>query len=584
MGRNINNIPVAGVKELTATTYIWGGGGARCPNFNLKETLLPESPPYGQWYYKGYDASSPLGAFVDTPVPNFLNPHPVNNQIGSNFRQNVETTNAVAGYYKLWYEHGNYDEDGNFIFDPTLVTDEVILQIFPSTECAGGDSSVNRTTAGSVDLDTLLPSTACGTPTTGGVWTDDDSIGASFNPGTGILDLSTAPAGTYNFTYSILPSGFSQGIKVSTCPDASCLEQTATITVIIKAGLVVAITPATVTCTVTQVFRDPDTLVVGDIKTYVQNDVEGAVLHGETYISDDCGIFGASEDNIFRTSFLYSVANIGDPTNRMEEGGHFVYLDFATKALAQVRVPLAPDATEGYKATLTGSYGTVNPSELVFSDVDQENWKTAVEICIKNHLETLGYDHGTHYRFSHIDVLPVGTGVWEFKFWVRIKHNPTGEWLGFDKVPPSIVQFDKDGGATYSTLGVGNIDFIVEPVDFQSYSSTIVGCVNHGDLLTHYQIPSPVFVFDTVTSNHFTIVLNGTTVTAVLVGNSNTKACTDSKQLTASVLPACGGTLTYLWSNGDTTAATHGFAGDGLFTVTANCTSPADSDDETITI
>jgi len=296
------------------------------------------------------------------------------------------------------------------------------------------------------------------------------------------LDLSQLSSGSYNFTYSLLPPGFTQVQPGTECPDQSCLNQASTVTVIVNSGLVATIVSATETSTITQIFRNPDTLVENNVKVYLQNNNSAVTLHGQTYISDDKGIDSFVEDNIFRSLYHYT-GHYGT----LENGGYILYLDFVDVNDAPVRIPVAPNNNLGFLGTLTGPFGTVTPSDLVFDMFNIYDWLDNVEIVIKNGLDNAGYA-SDEYNLARKQVIQISATSGQFEFDWRSKHNPSGEWLGVESVNTTVGGLDLAGTDTLSTILEMQHGLDFNDIEFESYNSTALGCVTAGDLLTHYRV------------------------------------------------------------------------------------------------
>jgi hypothetical protein len=405
--------------------------------------------------------------------------------ITTSYNAQISLASVTPGYYKLHYAHGFFKEDGSFpddVLNASWETDTIVVHMFPNSKCAGGDIESSQTAVGTLDLNTLLPSASCPTVASGGAWTDDDSVGAAFNVGTGVLDLSQLSTGTYNFTYSLLPSGFTQLQPGTDCVDMTCLNQAATVTIILNSGLVASIVNETETATVTQVFRNPDTEAMNNVKMYLQNNNSAVTLHGQTYISDDKGINAFVEDNIFRSLYHYT-GHVGTLQNE----GYILYLDFVDAADSPVRINVAPNNNLGYLGTLTGPFGTVTPSDLAFDQFNIYDWLDSMEIVIKNGLDAAGYA-ANEYNLARKRVLQSTSTTWQFEFDWRSKHNPSGEWLGVEVVQTTVGGLDLSGTDTLSTNLEMQHGLDLDDIEFESYNSTALGCVAAGDLLTHYRV------------------------------------------------------------------------------------------------
>lgn len=240
-----------------------------------------------------------------------------------------------------------------------------------------------------------------------------------------------------------------------------------------------------------------------------------------------------------------------------------------------IDVPVAPSGV--YQATFSGSAGTTNATGLTFNTVSPSVFMNSVMIAIKNYLfDVVGISS------SDLDLTWDISGTNQPAFICNVRHNAPSSYVGIDRTA-SEFQY-KPTGALGPTANVeSKVDMISDAVIITpTYTDDCVGAaplriVTNTIPYTDFIVPNTI--------NYDEIVTTSASVTGVTINTShpqtNVSETCSSTTLTA-VPQNCGGTTTYSWNSGETTAAITKTA--GTFTVTASCDSPVSNDSDTITI
>lgn len=264
-------------------------------------------------------------------------------------------------------------------------------------------------------------------------------------------------------------------------------------------------------------------------------------------------------------------------TQRLYDGGTFTSLTIRSTTMGNIVIPLSP-STATLSATCDECSTNIQANHLEYSEVNGHIFANSIRLAAVNYLHTQGYTYGTDYEFVSSTWDNINHAI-DMRF--RARHNPTNEWLGIDTTTSALSYVDGNGGVWISISGT--------PVAFSAFLSfdyIDTPCPSPGNKLFYVTegVAHTVFL-DEANINYDNIPLDVSTVTFTInSGSSNLTEDCDGKTLTAATIN-CGGSVTYLWApDGDTTAVINKRVGSGTHTVTATCTSPAESDDESVTI
>lgn len=476
---------------------------------NIRTDLASTFPPGGVWSYIGYNAASSSGPFTSIAAEPLV---PVSNGTvltgwGDNFQ--VDAGGITPGFYRFTYGALN-----------------LTVWVVDGTVCAGQNSTVTFAAgdATEYDLTDYLPGGLCLSPTSGGVWTDLDASGEdplAFVP-------SSAGAGTYDFRYSLVPVGFA----VISC--AECLSLEAIVTVEVVSTLGIGIISTETSCEYEIEALHPSTFVENSFDLAVANDSQIAQLSFLRRVT-----WCAGDEDVSRTIDSSKFGLLISTVTPLQTGGWLTELTLQTTAPTNITVPLAPET-----AILSGVGGTVNVNDLYYNQLAPLNFLAAIKVVITNYLGTLGHVQGTHYDL--IGVTQIGHAV---RINFGVKNNPSTLWLGVKRSFSEIsFKVDKDTAeATQNSVWTPQI-----PVYNINEVWTNAPCPAGANSLRRQIVNFSLTAAVNLTTYDFNNVdLTATTVTPTVSG---TKTHTCIGKLLTTNLVGCGGSPTYLWSTGQTTA------------------------------
>lgn len=524
--------------------------------FNIRTLLSPTPPPGGVWHYVGYAEESEAGPFTDTPA------NPIVNAVadtdlpwGDDFI--IFYKGKTPGYYKFTYAY-------------TGGEDTVIVDLEDGGQCAGASGTITVSIMDNtpVDLNGYLDSAACPTHTTGGRWVDLDSVGGTaFNTTTGVLTPDELPGpGEYRFLYSLLPDGF----DAQTC-DCESLEATITVTAAMSVSAYINVADAD--CDFVATFENPDDATDSEVTITVDADDEKPKMSYRLIVESCEGeLVNAVRVVPSGNVGLFLTNDVGDP---FQSGGYFRNIRLRSTAGVDITVPLAPLGTD--QATYSGVGGTTNATQLTFNPASPSVFCSAIQTAILNYLGTLGYTNGTDFRLFGVTidttVAPSLIGK-IIKISFGSKHSPTGTWIGLRQ---------SDGRIQYIEAPGGVLTTVTAPTRFGSGASntevyTHAPCPTGSDKI-EFTVARTTSLANETTLDYNSIPLPVSTASIVPTGTMSMSCA--GKTLTAEAVN-CAGSLTYLWSTGETTQSV--VVQNGTFTVVVSCSSPSDDLEVTVTV
>ncbi len=506
---------------------------------NIRTDLAPTFPEGGVWTYVGYNVSNPSGSFGANPATPLINvaPTTVLTAWGDNFT--IDTVDKTAGFYRLTYSVSSQ-------------TFTLTIGVESDAQCAGANVNitVDESSSTPINLFSALASTECPSPTSGGTWTNLDSATGWSAPN---FTPSTAGAGVYRFKYSLFESGFT----VVNC-DCS-LEATVTVTVVDT--LSASISAVSDDCTYTMVIKHPDTATPNSIKLAVSSN---SIVATYNRLITSCS-------GTITTPKSTSVSPIGITlitSQSLGTGGYIDHFTLKTTTGATITVPLSPTT-----AILTGVGGTITAAQLTFLSVSPAIFSTAIYKAILNYLDSLGYTDGTHFKLTAVNYLPTN----RLRITFGAKHNPGSLWMGISTAENEL-EFYPNGSSVIPVLDEDDWSPSV-PSFVMSEVYANAPCPTGATQLSQTFAISTLGQMNLTSFDFDTIELTNTTVAVTPTGTATTDCA--GYELTATGTP-CSGTLSYLWSTGDTSSSIT--VQNGTYTVTVTCSDPSASDDATITV
>ena len=502
----------------------------------IYDKLGMTSPGNGTWKYIGYSTIS-SGPFTVTPV-NGLFPFIALNTLLTGWGHNfvLDDSGKTAGFYKLEYHHNQG-------------VDTVVVELLQSNPCAGTvlSQSVAFGSSTPLNFNTLAGNIGC--TVSGGIWVAVTS-GSGFNVNTGVLTPTGLAAGTYNYKYV---AGTYTGTGCADCKTVIEFNVTVQSAILFNATSIVS----DASCTYTYHVYDPTgvtenrilfTNAVDSTKYQLQYNVvvkncDGVVVNNQPISINSTGQVATE---VFSSAFT--------------TGGHFETLRLRSTLGLNIDIPLAPGT-----ATFTGVGGITNATELTYNSSTPAIFYNALEVAVKNYLGVLGYVSGVDYQLDRVGQYS-GNSV-SFRF--GCKHNPTGRWLGLATTLARTTFRQTAGGSIQTTVNAlvyyGSIVF--------NHSFSGIPCLSGLNALslavTSLSLHVGVIDYNTLP------LLNGGAVTVSPTG-VRSKLCSN-KLITATPF-GCAGSVTYLWSTGETTYSILVPAAPGTaYSVIVSCSSPASS-------
>lgn len=492
-------------------------------------------PPGGKWTYVGYSTVEG-GPYTDTPTNDITTYSPGEEiPLGDNFQ--LDTDGVDVGYYAF-----SYERDGTY----TLV-----VSVLDKANCAGVDNTVqySSTDVTSYDLSTLLVGTDCSSPAVGGTWEDLDGAGGAFVAPN--LTPNGMTPGTYRFRYYLQDTDYA----AYECNDCN-IEAIVTVEVFSDFSVDIAVTSGT--CTYTVDIQHPGTATSGDVQITVLNDDESVRLTYDKIVQSSCNTADLINTEVTKQNFVY-ITDI-EADQPLLDTGTIESLTIQSTTLGNIVIPLSPTT-----AILTGVGGTINSNNLAYYSIQSALFEQTIKKAIFNYLGSQGYTHYVDYKLSYVsvisDVIKIGFGV---------KHNPTSEWLGIDRATATLNYVTAKGNAptTAATTGYLASDLFVTEI----YNEFPCPKDNQLKYATENIAPGSYLTLANLDYNN--IPLSVATLSTTLTATSDVSVDCTGKTLTANPIN-CGGSVTYSWSSGETSAAITKKDGTGTYTVTASCTSPS---------
>lgn len=502
-------------------------------------------PSGGQWTYLGYSTVEG-GPYNDTPA-NPLLPYSANTALplGDDFE--LDTTGVSLGFYAFQYDQGGE-------------TYTLTLEVQDGANCAGVNSSKTYASSDATvyDLSTFLDGTGCPSHTVGGSWENMDGASGWSEPN---FTPSVAGVGTYRFRYYLQDDDYT----AYECGDCN-IE--AIITVEVLADFDVFITTSSGTCTYTIDLQHPSTTTSGDFDISISADDQSPTVTYDKLVESTCRNNAIINEEILKNHWLYATHITTD--SALQNTGYIETLTIQSTTSGNIAIPLAPTT-----ATLTGAGGTINGYDLAFYNVNPAIFEQTIKKAIINYLDSQGYTRYTDYKLSYVSVHPDNTLTIGF----GIKNNPSSEWLGIERAVVSASYRVSKGSSPVTTITPG---FLASTISITEVYNEGV-CPNGNSLKYSTQSVPPASYLNTTTLDYNLIPLTVSTLTPGLASSSDVDIDCSGTTLTANTVN-CVGSVTYLWSSGETSSAITKKNGAGTFTVTATCTSPSSSDTASKTI
>lgn len=517
--------------------------------YRLKSQCAADAPYGGYWVYNGYSTSSKTGPFTDTPASPLFPGISAGDPLGLGDNPVVDDENKTTGYYSFTY---------NYIGGSNTCT----IQIVDDSICAGIDTSLTVTDsdATAYDLDTLVQNASCPSVCPSGVWNDLDGAGGSAFDGDAFTPANVGSPGTYRFKLACQEPGF----VAKECSDCN-IESTVTFEVIDSFDAY--LTQGSGTCTYEIDLKHPDTTTSGDVKVTISNDDESPTFEFDKIVTDTC----RSTDvlNIAKTKNNLLYGTVFWNTDNLQEGGNFTKLTIASSTSGTVEIPVSPSS-----ATLSGTAGSVTPTDLQYYILTADNFANSLRIVIKNWLEANGYTD----KYKLITISAGTNNRRQIEFFFGSKHNPSTEWLGIER-SVSTVEYQVKKGASLNTNT--SWSFLASGLSLSEHfsESPCPLSINKLSYITTGNLYSD-FIDDTTLDYNLIPLTTATVDTSVAASSNLTHDC-DGILLTAVSLN-CAGTVTYLWNTGATTNNITVVSGN--YSVDVDCDSPVNSKTLTISL
>lgn len=234
-------------------------------------------------------------------------------------------------------------------------------------------------------------------------------------------------------------------------------------------------------------------------------------------------------------------------------------------------------------ATLTGCGGTTTSGALVLTATNAPGaaaFQTAVSIAFLNGLCAATGLTPSNVSFE-FEMNPPNYN--RFKWHFDVKNNPSGGWVGIDSTNAAISYSLAGGSITSWPSGCANCVSIV------GYGQKVGPGAN---VDSGMEIPCGVLsgflfgngpTYNVVNFYSMTVVAPLPALSIATDGSPTINGC-GFIELTANYSPSCSGTPTYLWSTGETTQMINVLVGDGVISVTGNCSTILCSSIDSVTV
>jgi len=388
--------------------------------------------------------------------------------------------------------------------------------------------------------------------TVSGAYALNDPVGVDDTPEVQFED-GTTDTGSYEFTYSLTDG---------------CSTQTQVVT-INNNGVTIA--EVANSCDYDYSIENPDTATSAWNATISADDIY-VTEKVRFKVTKDCGTPSVISNTVITDTgtYMYTQASQVDVfTDLITVGGYLedvkVYHWDGAIETAYV-LDVSPTGSN-----LIGPAGTVSGGDLIFDGSNYALLGPRLDIVIKNAVA-----NQISLAITDINVTCNVTAGGYFTIKTRAKHSPTGDWVAI-KSTDSDINFDIDGSTpANATTVIKAVSTLAAEVLKQTYSTLC------GDI-TGLALPS-TSVIDTASSEYNSIILTAGVTMAISGGDGNpiTVTC-DERTLTATLTPTCSGTVSYLWSTGETTQVIT-TAVLGLYSVDVNCSEYSCTAEADITI
>lgn len=260
---------------------------------------------------------------------------------------------------------------------------------------------------------------------------------------------------------------------------------------------------------------------------------DNQTIHYRTALCRVTSCNGIEEEKIARGLLIAENRVSMVLSQTLDDGGWVDSIMLTSNLSGNFWVPLSP-----FTATLSGCAGAVASTDLFFDIANPSILESALEIVLKNYLCTLGYSDGVDYNLSFLQVSGSSDGSVSLGF--RVKHNPSGDWVGFEN-------------------GVGQMHYHIDE-DTEIVSVVQGTALGGGPITCEYETPCGELYLRTRKLEPFEIDINQTTYNNIVLSAESytyelAVASVPILQCPTQVLTSnadCGtGTVdTIIWSNG----------------------------------
>ena len=403
-----------------------------------------------------------------------------------------------------------------------------------------------------------------GMPDTNGTWSGSGTLSNGFNPGNP-SDPTSATFNPYLVGHIDTDKNYEFIYTISNGNECDSCTKSITLPIVVKetcCDVEVTISSSNVNCTYTADLVNPNDYT-NTANTYLITDSTLYGLTARIIVNSSCG--GTVHDTIINSTAGGSVTiRIGSVAGLpLTVGGKI--LNLRVYSTSNPAVPVTIDFTN--PAYLTGCAGTVNPSDLEFNPGSFATLGVASTVVLKNALCSMfGATELTNFDVS-ISSLSNGT----FYIGTKARHLPVNQWIGIHASDPRLVyQKSNTPGDNVTELvhylvgsGVTLTGTYIAPCNTITVSKT--GVLN----LDYFKTTYAEIGLASIATGTLNLITN------------NTPLVCPNTQLTANTVN-CPGSVTYLWSNGNTTSQILVAPASGTYTVTATCSTNNCTDQDEI--